>query len=734
MTPRWPGHGAIGIGAFVLLLVPATRAAAQAHPHPQGGWTAGVAGPGDAGGSTASTGLRGRSGTDIAVRLARSSDPDDRLRAIERLASTHTTEALALLERAAEAGVPGPVDSRAQLEGVARRDPRALLAVVHGLAGWVDREPARAALASIVAAPSPSLATRGDMNPAADSGDDESADEAEGAAAVVLARQEAAIALADSGDVPSLEALIAVARSAGPGQGPALDALAIHPPAPPLLGGVVLTTPATVALAVATGDLRSLDAVDGAMSASDPALRAAALAALGLAGDSRVLDGARAALGDHDARVRLAAGDALVRLGAPDAARAVEGLIADDATVLGALRLAELAQGEGVTKAAAARAVASASAEVRADAVAALGRQSSPLAIEALATLVSDPAMQGDAMCAMARSPSPAAMAAIEAVAGPWPRMAARGYFLRRFVRGEDSARLDALLERLAGSRDARDRAVAAEALVALGRRPVGVALEDPDPRVRRAAAAGAAGAREDAGRAALLARLGVETDPTTRDVLAIALAGGDPEAMVPTEELLRRARGGGADAPLSALALAARADPARAADVDALLRARDPVLRAHVARGLGASPARDAIGRLAGAYAKEGDVQVRRAIIAALAARPAAASAPAARGALQVAARLDPDRIVRSTAQRALSGAASERRSHVREVAWLRIVPAEGAALPGDVTGALLQDDDVALPFAFDEEGYALVPGVAPGSARVRLAPRLAPYESASP
>jgi hypothetical protein len=165
----------------------------------------------------------------------------------------------------------------------------------------------------------------------------------------------------------------------------------MQPPSQPLLGGVVLTTPATIALAVAAGDLRSLDAIVGALSASDPLLRAMAIAALGLAGDSRVLEAARAALADTDPRVRLAAADALVRLGMPDAAHAVEALVANDATALGALHLAELVQGEGVTKAAAARAVASSDPELRAAAVAALGRQRGPLAVGALATLLADP-------------------------------------------------------------------------------------------------------------------------------------------------------------------------------------------------------------------------------------------------------------------------------------------------------------------------------------------------------
>lgn len=738
MTPA----RAAGVAALLLAVAPSTRADAQARALPQEGWSVITTTPRDAAASTPS--IRARFGADIAARLARSADREERLRGIERLAATHTPESLALLERAAEAAVPGPAEARAQLEGAARRDPRALLAVVHGLAGWIDREPARAALASIVGAPAQSLATVG-ATAVAGPGDDDAADEADGAAQVLLARQEAAIAIAESSSVPALEGLIALARSAGPGQGPALDALAVHPPAPSLLGGVVLTTPATVTLAVAVGDLRSLDAIQGALSASDPSLRATALVALGLAGDSRVLDGARAALSDRDPRVRLAAADALVRLGAPDAPKAVEALVVDDATALDALRLARLAQGDGIARAAAARAVASANADVRAAAVAALGRQTGALAVEALTALVADPALQGDAACALARSPSPGAMAAIEAMAGRWPRMAARAYFVRRFVRGERSPRLDALIEALAASKDARDRALGVEAQVALGQRPAAAALSDPDPRVRRAAATGALGDWSDANRRALLARMAVETDATTRQVLASGFLDGDVDGeTVPTGELLVRARSGGADAPLAAFALAARGDSKRDEDVGAMLAAHDPVLRAHVALGLGAGTTHDAIGRLAQAYAREGDVRARRSIIAALAARPDAARAPAGHDALAVAARLDPDRVARWAATRALSGAPPARSSAGRDIAWLRVVPAEGAALPPDMTGALLsaspiagsegQGSPVALPFAFDDDGYALVPGGVSETPRVRLAPRLPPYDPSLP
>ncbi len=714
--------GAAWVGAALALVPPDKVGAAQ------------TAGKAPDSGRAAPTGLRSRLAVDLATRLAKSDDPEERRRAITRLAGIHTSEARALLERMAGPGLPGAVDPRAPLDGIARADPRALLAVVAGLAGWLDTESARAALASIVSAQTQALALRAAPSVTRDP----SAEDSKGVARVLLARQQAAIALAESGNGLSLDALVAMARSGGPGQRPALDALAIHPPAAALLGGVALTTPATIALASAVGDMRAFDAIESTLSASDPALRAAALAALGSGGDSRVLPAARDSLGDRDARVRLAAGEALVRLGVADAASSIEQLIADDATALDALRLAQLVQSDGVTRAAAARAAVSSDLSLRAAAVAALGRQTSPLAVAALSALLADDAIQGDVAYALSRSPSLAAMEAIDAMArsAPTRRLSARAYFVRRSVRGERSARLDGLLAQMARSTDPRDRAVGVESLVALGERRVAPALADADPRVRRAAAMGELAWCDDAGRTALLARRAVETDEVTRQVLALGLVDGDPDGVVSTEELADRALEGAADAPLAALALAQRGEPRVDSEVRALFEGPDPVMRAHVARGIGASRAADAEVRLATAYREEGDVEVRRAIIAAIAsgagARP---PTPIVRDTLALAVRLDPDRLIRWLSARVLAGLPVRRRSGLAEVVWLRVFPAHASDVPAAMTAVLVRSDgEPAIPIAFDDDGYALVPGVAAGEVRLRLAPRFAPYEADLP
>src|SRR5215470_15540085 len=96
-------------------------------------------------------------------------------------------------------------------------------------------------------------------------------------------------------------------------------------------------------------------------------------------------------------------------------------------------------------------------------------------------------------------------------------------------------------------------------------------ALADPTPETLRA----------------LLVQRASERDDATRTVLAVGLLDGDPEGKVSTSALVDRAESGEADAPLAAMALARRGDEAHESKVDALLQAHDPVLRAHVARGL---------------------------------------------------------------------------------------------------------------------------------------------------
>ncbi len=729
---------ALAAAAFVL--VAATRtggAAAQA----QSTTPVGVPSSTEGGGPPAS--LRERVGVDDAARLLRSNDPDERLRGVEQAASMHSSEALALLERAAGTDSSHGLDPHMPTDGIARTDPRAVLAVVRGLADWADREEARAALASLVSAPNESFAFRVGTLPDHEGGKADVDD----AARVMLARREAAIALAGSGSTLAIEALIAMARGAGPGRAAAIDALAVHPPSAPVaLGGVVLTTPAMVALAADVGDLRTLDSVLGAARASDPALRAAAIDALSACADTRVLDAARAALHDDgtDAGgpVRVAAVRALVRLGAREAPQAVTTLVDADATAAEGLTLARNIQDEDVTRAVAARAGASSGPELRAQAIVTLGRQSAPSAVRALAALLVDPRFGGDAAAAIAHSPSSAALDALEALDDPSAggeaaarrRLAARAYFVRRFTRGDRSARLDALLGAMAASADAGDRSVGLLALIALGERPTETALKDVDRRVRVAGALAATAVATPSGDERLLERMAIEPDARVRAMLAFGWAGARVDrSSLSTTALVDRATAGGPDAPLAAFALGRRTEERARAAVDTLLGSSNPLLRAHAARGLGASARADAAERLSRAYVWEADAFVRRAVVEALAARTGDPS-PARARTLALAARLDPDREARWTAEQGLTDRPLGGTAPAREVLWIRLTPAEGATLPTDARGFFVRSDGLAIPVAFDDEGFALVPGVPPGEGRLQLAPGDQPYSASAP
>ena len=267
------------------------------------------------------------------------------------------------------------------------------------------------------------------------------------------------------------------------------------------------------------------------------------------------------------------------------------------------------------------------------------------------------------------------------------------------------------------------------QALVALGELALQAALDDPDPRIERAGAMGALGLPATARRA------GAEAAPP-RDAAARRCwsSGSSPgSGGAATVDLIERARGGGPDAPLAALALSARDDDAVREAVDGLLQSRDPVIRAHAARGLGRSTAPDAVGRLARAYLFEPELQVRRALVAAMAGLVQDAGAPRA-AARRSASRheLDPDRHHPGDGHAApLRPRRPGSDRHATRSRWLRIVPAAGAAAPQAMTAMVVGADGLARPIVFDDDGYALVPGLPSGEATLRLAPRLPAYDS---
>jgi HEAT repeat protein len=454
---------------------------------------------------------------------------------------------------------------------------------------------------------------------------------------------------------------------------------------------------------------------------------------MGQLGDGRAIELARAAIGEKDARLRAAAAEVFVLLDAGERNRAVEALIKDEVTAPAGVRLAERAQDEGVVNELAARAVATADHGLRQAIVRALGRGMPPKAVAVLQALAErDPTLETDIAQAIARSPSAVAMGALEKIASNQAkrRLALRAYFVRRSIRGERSDLLDRMLDDASRSRDAKDRTVAIPALVALGKWDLSSALDDPEPTVRRAAALAGLSVDPDRTERILLERLVKEKDPTTRIVYSCALRGGDPNGVVTTNDLIDRAQSGQADAALAALALARRVNDGPGGDqlekkVNVLLASPVPAMRAHAALGLAKSTLPSATGKLADLYSFDVDPEVRRAAILSLSMR-AWETAPIARRALEVAAKLDPDDDTRSAASRVLGGLKPSSPSLVREVAWLHAGTADGGPPPKNLMGTLVPKHGLAIPFAFDDEGFALVPGIPIGEAVVVLAPRV--------
>ena len=221
--------------------------------------------------------LRARLGAKKAAHLLRSTDADERLRGLERAASLDTPETVALLIQ--QIGLVCPDEG----------DPRAKIAIARGLAGHVDQPAARAALLLLVGLPTP--------RPTPERAE---ADEPSYAPRMELARRIAALALAESGEVHAVEALVAIAAngrasmSPSPGAAAAMAALEAYPP-----GGSATWAKAMSAgmarLVALTGDLRTTDALLDAAKGTDTTARVAAIEALGALGDPRVLEESRPA-------------------------------------------------------------------------------------------------------------------------------------------------------------------------------------------------------------------------------------------------------------------------------------------------------------------------------------------------------------------------------------------------------------------------------------------------------
>ena len=680
--------------------------------------------------------LRENVGAPIARRLIASGDPGERLRGIDRLGALGTPEAIDALIEALEQGSP------------AGRDPRARLAATRALAPHAARDSVRQWLTRELTDTAGGPA-RGVASPLAE-----------------IIRGTAALALARAGDKRALAALAGALVQGGPAGDAAAGALRAYPPASLqlLTGGKKRLPPAIVALLGDLGDLRAIERLRPLLGGEDRAAPLPAALALAKLGDEAALLPARAWLKKPDPRLLMAAAEVLVYLGAPEAPDAIAALLKSDITRLDGLRLAELLPSPKLARQLE-QSIPLLPEEARPRAVAAIGRAGGAEAARALRGLVGTPEFAVAAAFALAMAPGDEARSALEALAaGPRAakepargRLLARAGIVRALALRDAPAGLEERLRSMLASKDAADRAVGALGAAALGLvdveelvrgcgpttkgggvQPEGAAC---DEATLSAAARGALarGGEALAPFAALLARLapdgaGTPGEPGAAPSLAAVAAGAallaDPSGgALTTSQLAAWAEGGGPLSPLAARALGSRDDEVVRGRLKRLLNGSDPVVRAHVALGLGRDPAADSVSLLAAAYRFEEDAAVRRAIVRGLSRRAEAQR----RRTLVLARDLDPDPAVRSLARAALEGRELDRPSAplATGVAWITIVPNDGAEGAAGRAARVVRSDGLAVPVVADPDGVLLVPGMPPGPSSVLLASAARPGDA---
>lgn len=687
--------------SLVILWITPTLAAAQIPRRPR-------AEKSDASGPSTSTSLSDHFGFPVAKRLLESTDPNARLRGIARAAAVGTPEAIDKLRALAEGAANG------------RGDPREAIELVRALSQFSDQVPVRVVLAKFVDASSmnggfPMLGRGGALN-----------DDSDSSMRFELARQTAARALAQSGQTIELTDALS-GKHGGAAAEAARDAL-VSVPLPPsfALPNAAFSRVSAIELMGALSDTRAAAALRISSHSPESAVRAAAIEALAQLTDDASLPIARDALADKSPRVRVAGAHALAIFGAPERFKAVRALIDDDVTLDAGVELAEETQNADITKSLAQRLATSSSIDLKRNIIAALGRADSFDALKVLAAFVKDADIGSDAARAIAASPSSDAIRIIEKMIADKAllKLGVRAYVVRRAATGETSSIADDVISALSKSHDGDDRALGIFAQLLGGKIDLDSALADPDARVRRAAELATLDARYENKRKILLDRLPHEKDDGVRQLAFIALLDPDARSRVPTLELVDRATSGGVDSPLATLTRATRKTENADVGVSAALTAIDPTIRAHAALGLGSSAAPDATGMLATAYAYEADASVRRAIITAMTGALPLDSI-SRKATLRLAATLDPDRPTRMIAARALQSLAPLSPART-QIAWIRLDLENGSKMPSGMLGAVLRSDGIAVPVAFDDDGFALVPGMPLGPARLVLAPRL--------
>lgn len=635
--------------------------------------------------------LRTRLGIEVAQDLLKESSAEQRQRGFERLGSIGTTQALDALLKSFEAG------------GAARSAQDRLIAV-RALAPHASVPAVREFLVRVM------------VGVGSNPGRSEAIDG--------LIESAAALALARSGDETALTALGKVLCQAGHVAETASDALLAFPPRDlrPVVAGAQTPTRTAVAFFGDLGDPRAIPLLRNSVRSGAGEVRAEAAVSLARLGDTDTLDLARHWLArEPSVEFRSAAARILLELRAPDAGRAVVSLFREPATRKVALELASHAVVADLSTPLIEEAK-RVGPDEREALFAALGLAGTHSALSFLGNALGTPETSSVAALALARAPGGEAETTLQkALRAPLTRRAAlRASLVRSLALGESVPGTEAAIRELERSHDESDRALFVQARAQLSRSAVATLLKAASSVELRALS-----------RCALLPgvsrllgeRLALETEPGARDALAAGLVSLESAQLVPSDVLLDLIEARGLGAPLAARALSARDSRSLRPKLLALLSNDDPLLRSHVALGLGSSSESSALGVLTRAYRFETDASVRLAIVRALATR----AEPARMRTLKLARDLDGSLAVRQAAALALTSAVPAPESPGPDSLWLELASlgtAATAAAGASVRGALvITASGVALPAFADPDGVLLLPALPSGPFELRLA-----------
>ncbi len=638
-------------------------------------------------------------------RLARwlvSETPSERLRGIERLGEVGTEAALGRLTTHA-------FERRAQLGG------REWLALARALAPHAAQPKAQLVLAMVL-----------NQSATQAAGPDE-------AALRSLARGAAALALAAEGSAPSLLVLGRALRAAGDPAAAAADALLAHPPGTlaPLLDAPGPASAELARLLGVLGDQRAFHALRGWVRGEASDVRAASAVALTRLGHLETVPLAALWLEQGPAELRQAGLEILLlahdpraepaqlarsqgaRLDAVEQRRLLEYPFPElaPALVAGIDRAEREGDGDGTALAGAWRWTL-------------LGRTGGDVAVARLVRGLADERAAFAAAHALSRSTGHAAHAALQrgleqSAVHP---LALRAAAARARGLGESFRGLEARAESWLRSDEPSERAAAAWARSLAGDRGARVELESREA-VRILAAASNALSFDDESLDTAARLLTAAAPGPERTALSICLLSPRVRRAVPSGLLWSLVAEGGAARPLALRALAGRVDVEVGTGVAHYLDHPDPLLREHVARGLGESGRSSAVGLLVNRLELETDEGVRRAIVMALAGHTGRTVSHW----LERAARLDPSPRVRSVARLGLAGVPLADPVPGQELLWtvLRVTVVESP--PGNELAGNAASENQATRSRATETDGAKAGAASVGPALLSVAPGLA-------